>query len=216
MVQFIFINIDSDSYYLWTNNQFLGIGNTIYKFFINGYNNIHILGAGWFLITLFADSILVKILYVISSKKDYILLILNFILYIFGYWFLIKFGGITFSIFKIIYITFGQFYLVVGYLFKKYINRVFKNLYINLVVFILTFVGLFIFDKFYYSIDLASNILGDPFIDFIMIINGFIMCMSVSKILEKLPLINKISIIGENTLAIMLLHFMFLKLVVLY
>lgn len=37
------------------------------------------------------------------------------------------------------------------------------------------------------------------------------MCISFSKILEKLPLVNKISIIGKNSLAIMLLHFMFFK-----
>ena len=107
---------------------------------------------------------------------------------------------------------------MIAYFFKILINKYEENIkkikwYIYLILSILSGIFLYYIVKNGMEIELAQEEIINSYMFYIVSIVGIIFCLSISKIIEKLPMIrNVFSVMGKHSFTIMALHFVFIKL----
>lgn len=169
-------------------------------------------GAMWFLRTMCISLLIYMLLEYILKKvcfKHYemIKFIIFFILLICSWKIGLKISrNQYFNIFTVLILY------QIGHVIKKY-NFKIKNIY---GCFVLSMCILIILTKMRVVINLNNNKIYNPVVFIVASISGYIFCYSFSKIIEKyqhLALI--LQYIGQNTLPIMMLHFLAFKIVTL-
>lgn len=178
------------------------------------------LGASWFLVSLFAAVIISKICVLLCGNKISLsFFLLSLFLYRMGYFYHQSGTNPTFFNNMAQYCI-VQFYFSLGVIYRKYsgyssgwLNKKCKwgILLVNSILF-------FCFKSKGYVMDLVSTSVNSPYIDMLIAINGIIWLVCISKIVDSIKCISIkkiLSYIGENTLGILLYHFVGFKLVTL-
>ena len=104
-----------------------------------------------------------------------------------------------------------------GYFLKKYKGKIKKinNIFVALICIIIC--GAFIWYQTNinnFEIELSKNQIIGFNMFYIISIVGIIFCLSLAKVIEKIPVVNKVmGTVGKYTFSIMALHFIFIKLV---
>lgn len=112
----------------------------------------------------------------------------------------------------IIFTSIGFYYI--GTIFKKY-----KISQFNFWYFLLSFIILLVGYHFHVRIELSENYYPNLFLLIILSIAGFVFVIFLSQIVNKInfaPLQNTLSYIGQHTISILCLHFLFFKIVTYY
>lgn len=185
----------------------------IREFFMHGNNNVIWMGATWFVIILFQINIMHKILYdICGESSNWIHVISSITLFILGYYFVNHGINIKVSLFTIDLMLIGQFYFYLGQLCKSYsvIESKFNNFKINIIFFFVAVFILYVFKD--YTVDYPSRKFGPIIINVLSSINGIIFVYTVSLFFSKINRLKEIlKYIGNNTMGILLFHFMFFK-----
>ena len=170
-------------------------------------------GALWFFKILFFSSIFFKIecfLLRKNSKRMLFLLIINFVFY--------AIGAVLFA--KKIYLPLGfeiMFSVMIFYYIGFLIHNHFKSVETlicrkKIVCAIVSFVPL-LFSYSFQNVDIGRHVMTNPLLLLLTTFCGFVFCYSLSLILSKVKIGNVINYVGNNTVCIVLLHFLAFKLV---
>ena len=168
-----------------------------------------LLGANWFLRSMFFGTIIYEIEHRIIKKRVILIMILNLCLIFGGWFFTMKIGfGKWMNILSV------PVLLDIGKIFRqhKLLNQIKLRYYLFFpislfVIFLLGFFG---------EISLNNNRIVNPIFFLLCAISGFIMTISYSVIIQKFNILKKIHIyLGQNTMSILLLHYLSLKIVTL-
>lgn len=170
-------------------------------------------GATWFLRVLFWVTISYSFVYYLFKKlylKDTFFSILNFLICSAC----IAVGAIM-QHFNINFYTIGTMFTCVtlyyiGILFRQFSN---KNV-INNYSFICSLIVLFVGNYYHLKVAISTNIYPNILVFLLLSIAGYIVIMHVSTFLNNIKHINKLLVfIGQNTMPIILLHFLAFKLI---
>lgn len=184
--------------------------------FIDHRIHINILGATWFLITLFGIYVVQRlILLLCSDHAGWGYALISTAVFLTGYGIIRATIFIPDGFWYLIFI--GQFYFSVGYLAAQ--NRWFahaptggRNLVLLLALNVLFFY-LFAY-RWPNTVDYPSRHFGNALFNFLAAANGVLFLFLVSSIFDRtLPakVVSYAVKIGQNTLGILLLHFLFFK-----
>ena len=205
-------------YKKWFGNySFIGYNEIIRLFLLKGEIWAWLLGPAWFLVVLFFVFVISKLFWILSSERSFVFLLYSVIVYIWGYVCISNnyLMDIPYSLRKVMI---AQFYFCVGFLVKKYMNNMKQTITLrtNIVLFMITSIIIIILGHMHnMTIDYASEIFGNPFINTMTCIVGIILIYSISIIISNMSnkFVNVLCIIGENTMGILLLHFSIFKIV---
>lgn len=177
-------------------------------------------GATWFLVSLFGVCILSKMMSLINNDKIGIVYIgLSVMLFTLGYDMIRNNNTIHIFGFNIHHFMIIQGFFSFGVFVRIYFSNIIQRIkgYFWVISTIICIGNFYIIHKCWNTtIDLASNYVNLLYQDVLMVVNGIIFLLSLSKMIEKIPK-KKIKIImkkiGENTLAILMFHFIGFKIV---
>jgi fucose 4-O-acetylase-like acetyltransferase len=177
---------------------------------------VNLLGATWFLITIFGIYVVQRfVLFLCFERVGTLFMLVSVALFLTGYGIMRATIYIPDGFWYLIFI--GQFYFSLGYLFsrKSWLNKLEgKSIQLLLIVGV-NVVLLYIFShQWPNTVDYPSRSFGNAFINSIGAMNGIFFLFIVSVILDKLvheKVVSVIVKIGQNTLGILVFHFMFFK-----
>ena len=199
--------------------EFPGVGNSIKYFFESGDIYVQFLGACWFLFVLLGIFLLEKgILLACRNQYNIVYAIIVLLVYLFGYYLVEK--GINFKIgfFQMDLICIGHLYFAIGGILSKIKARSFNAkvktafgigvLLINVIVF------------WYFGninlmvVDYPSRSFNNAILDAVAALNGIVFIFIIAFFLQKMPerLVKKVRYVGQNTMGIVVFHFLFFKL----
>ena len=174
-------------------------------------------GATWFLLILFQIFILSKILIIITKNKiNIVTIILSFVLFLLSY-FMIQ-NKVTSKIqYDLTFI--GNMYFVLGMYFKE--KKIFNYSYNkvcnkveNYIVIILSVIYLCFFTNLLKAnVDYPSRKFNNPIVDLLSIVIAAILLQKICKWIENKKSCEIITYIGKNTLPLLLLHFLILRVI---
>lgn len=182
------------------------------------------LGASWFILALFGATIIQKCILMISGNRVGFIYIIITVLLFFGAYEWKSLGYCPFNIHNFTLYAIAQFYYAIGIISKKAIE-VFKNkvrvkplkVQYHIVILILNIMLFYLFgDVLKFSMDIVSLNVNNPWIDFLMVLNGCVFLWNVSTLLSYVPIAklkHVLEYVGKNTMGILLLHFIGLKIV---
>lgn len=188
---------------------YIGFEQGIKLLFTNGSMYAWWLGASWFMFTLFGIFMLAKLICAYIQNK-YIMAILSIALYFIGIYFAGQGMGMQIYIFSLTNIFIGQFYFIMGYMCKSIKRRDISNIYYILLC-IISFMIMDVFRQKGATVDYASLSFGRPILNIFASINGILFVYFVSSILSKYKIYKMFEYIGQNTLPIVIFHFMYFK-----
>ncbi len=168
-------------------------------------------GASWFLLALFVGIFISKVFLLLERISIYISLILSFIA--FGFVHILWTNNIHIPL-KIDYGLLVSFYIILGRYLKIYKveNRVkFNNKYL-FAVFILLYFGIFSNILEAYT-DISNYNINTAVVDLLSVVFGYILMINICNIGKYFKRVEKLLYIGRNTLPLMLLHFIILKII---
>jgi fucose 4-O-acetylase-like acetyltransferase len=201
-------------YDVFFKNPFLGFTNSFAEF-LNNRVYINILGATWFLISLFGICILQKILfYVCGNKTNVFYVLLTLFVFLYGY-LLVKYNANSGNYWHSVFI--GQFYFALGYVAmdKKFFYKLRNTLLVNCTMIVLSSFLLYYFAWFWpNTVDYPSKRFGNIFGNAMAACNGILLLYAISRIIEDIKDIKLKSIlikIGKSTLGVVFLHFLMFK-----
>ena len=188
--------------------------NILLSFFLSGHTQLG--GAFWFIATLFKISVLycfVDFIFFILFKKNYFRIIAQFVfsllLLCVGYYF----SNIEIRIFSIdkVFSFYCLFYI--GYIIKEFnLKRFRKNVFCICGIVISFVVFLFLSEFGTLALDRTEYL--NPLFLLICSLNGWVFIISISYFFNKINILSNILIIiGRNTLPVVILHFLFFKIV---
>ncbi len=205
-------------YELLSSYPYLDIVDKICTFLKTGDLYIQFLGATWFLPVLYGIYIIQKRIS-IAFDSDYIgHLISSTIIYLLGYYFISNGIRIQIGIFPVDLIFVGQFFFCLGKIFKVYKREESSTLAYTITILFNLLVFYYFGNKIGLTVDYASRYLSSPTLNALEAINGICFCYCLSKLLIKLPTVikNAIICIGRNSMAILIFHFTFFKIINLF
>lgn len=194
---------------------FIGVGNSIKQLFLYGNCYAWLLGAGWFVIILFAIEVVHSCLITICNKNIGIYGVIVFVIYEIGYYFIYK--GYTFRISFISndLVMIGLAFFGLGFIFgqKNLFSKILSNKIVCILLFIFNNIIMYYFGNIYpITVNYTTRKFNSPFLDMIISFNGIFLIYLISKFIEKIKFVNIIFIVlGQNTLGILFLHFLFFK-----
>lgn len=177
---------------------------------------INLLGATWFLITLFGIYVVQRtVLFLCFERAGTLFMLASAALFLTGYGIIRATIFIPDGFWYLIFI--GQFYFALGYLFsqKGWLNKVEgQNIQLLLLVGV-NVVLLYMFShQWPNTVDYPSRNFGNAFTNSIAAMNGIIFLFIISVIVDKFAHEKVVSVIvkmGRATLGILLFHFLFFK-----
>lgn len=165
-------------------------------------------GATWFLFCLFMAFLLAKLVCIVAKKWG---IILGVVLYVIPFW--LNSLKITLP-YYIDVACIGAFYILLGNFCKKY--NVFDYLtFINWKRWIIIFIvycALFS-SVFHCSLDWASRSYGEPILSFVSVALAMIILMNLSKSIQVTKMGEKIKFYGQESLSLMLMHFLIFRMI---
>jgi fucose 4-O-acetylase-like acetyltransferase len=169
-----------------------------------------LLGAFWFIPTLFAVNILFGIISKVVKNNEHKRMSIIFIMFIIGNLISvdkIQVGELTNHYFGIALVALTIFYC--GYLFKNYEGKISYN-----VNFLFVAISFLILSSLYGTLEISSqNYVNPSFIILCSLTGIYLNIFVAKKIMESNIKINVLKFIGANSLTIMALHFLCFKLV---
>lgn len=193
---------------------FPGFTNSLNEFLSNRIY-INILGATWFLISLFGICILQKILlYLCGNKINLFYVCFTLFVFLYGY-LLINYKENSGNYWHSVFI--GQFYFALGYVAmdKKLFFKLRNTLFINCTMIVLSSFLLYYFAWFWpNTVDYPSKKFGNIFGNAMAACNGILLLYAISRIIEDINDIKLKSIlikVGKSTLGVVFLHFLMFK-----
>ena len=204
-------------YSVFFSEPFGGVKPALTDFFRNG-NTFSVLGASWFLVTLLGVFILNKLLFLLCGKNIGFYTVAVLLLYGVGYSMAAS-GGVHLFLFSVDLIFIGQFYFSLGVLcnyFASSANRysfLQDRLWKNLLWLALHLLLFFFFKSLGVVVEYPSRYFQNIFLDSAAALNGVLFCYHLALLFAKTPLCRLFSVLGKNTLGILLFHFCFFKLV---
>lgn len=192
-------------------DPFIGLQTAIKAFLINGDNYVIWMGATWFIIVLFEIVIVHKFIYdICGANYKFSYCISSILLLIVGYY-CVNNGYIPqIGMFPIDLMLIGQFYFFLGQIFKHYniLEMKFNDSKFNIIYLVITIIIMY-FSKGQ-TVDYPSRHFQSIIINVFSAVNGIIFLYLISFYLTKLHKIKNLLIyIGNNTMGIVLFHFMF-------
>lgn len=168
-------------------------------------------GASWFLLVLFMGIFISKIFLLLERFSIYISLILSFSAFSFIHvlW--------THDIYIPLRIDFGllvSFYIILGRYLK--IHKIEKKVQFNnkwlTIIFTVLYFSIFsnILEAY---VDIANRNVNRSVVDLLCVLLGHVLMINICSICANLNIKEKILYIGKNTLPLMLLHFIILKII---
>ena len=208
-------------YELLSTYPYLDIIDKISTFLKTGDLYIQFLGATWFIPVLYGIYIIQKRISIIFDSDWVGYLVSSTIIYLLGYYLISNGIRIQIGMFPVDLIFVGQFFFCLGKTFKIG----YKHISVNsstLAYFVTILFNLLVFyyfgNKVGLTVDYASRYLSNSMLNALEAINGICFCYCLSKLIVKLPTIikNTIICIGRNSMAILLFHFVFFKMINLF
>lgn len=201
---------------IFTNNTYMGARFVIKEFLLNGNQYIFVLGATWFLISLFFAEVIHDIItrltknvlvYVICMITAYVS---SFVLHDY---LMVTYGKIPYGI-DIAFVAF--FYYGIGYLLSKILIKKSFQLQsgINILLIIYAAAVMYLIKNYKpYVMDIVSRVYTDKFWCILVALNGFVLVWAISYLISgKNEILDKIMIfISKNTMGVLLFHFMAFK-----
>lgn len=195
--------------------EFIGIGNSIKIMLMRGDIFAQYLGALWFLPALFSAKLIqVLIVRFWNSKISFGYFMTSTALYAIGFYFAYTGNGVKVGCLNLTIALIAQFYCALGVLCKKqnvfevYLNNKFSAFIICFIVAIgISFWGM----RSGVYMDLVSLTVVHPIASVIVACASIFIVICLSKIIEKTVISKSISIMGKNSLGIMVLHFAIFK-----
>lgn len=204
-------------YELLFGSSFSGIGFTISQILLHGLNNVQYWGTFWFLTTLFGVELLHIILCRLNGKKaNWLYLCISVILFYIGYWFISYNIKPKIWIIETDLVLIAQIYYVFGIFVRKikFKTDILGNTKIGyLVPFIIAILTAIWGIMNGITVDFPSRNFHHPCAEFIVAIASiYIIFLIASYISDNIyPLKIFFSFCGRNSLGIMILHFAFFK-----
>lgn len=179
-------------------------------FFKNGIS-VDLAGATWFLFVLFQIIILFFILKKYCIKNDIFYIIFSMILFLYGYYLVIVKKIFFQNLHDLVFI--GQFYFMLGYMFKKYnVFDFFYRKYIKEIIFIISCTGIYVLTNIFPSyVDYPSRNFKNFILESLAAFFGIYFLFYISKIIEniKIKIIKKELIkYGMYSMEILIFHFL--------
>ncbi len=197
--------------------EFPGWTQALKAFFLHGINYVDVLGANWFLFTLFGVCVLNRLIYFLVRKYSIGSLIFSVVLYMAGYA-IIKAGYTPhIGMFPLELIFIGNLFYTLGHCFQ--ITNIIDQIVQSKIVWSFLMLGFSTICMYligYYlhiTIDWPSRSFSRPILDGLAAMNGIFLFLAVSLLINHfLKRIGKLlCFIGKNTMGILLFHFTFFK-----
>lgn len=194
---------------------YLGVVDKIRIFFTSGDNYVWWLGAGWFLIVLLGIRVLHRIIYRLAGNQvTWQQTALAIGLSATGYYLIRNQIGLGLWIFSADLIFIGQLFFWLGLLLKQsgWVEKVQTKWTIATAGVALCALVLYGFSTIRLRVDYPSRAFGNWSTDTLAALNGCLFLLFLSILLVKVPKLKKVLIcMGQNSLGIVLLHFMMFK-----
>lgn len=195
--------------------EYIGYGNIVKNFIWEGSIWTWLLGPCWFLVVLFLVSVCSKITWDMSNSNTIIFLLYSVFIYAWGYICIHNnyLVDVSYSLRKVMI---AQFFYSLGYVIKKNFGERINNtgLVISIILFLISLslliaIGNISNMKVDYADEEFGNIIYNTLNGFV----GIICIFAVSNIIARLN--KKVSkffcFIGQNTMGVLLFHFIFFK-----
>lgn len=184
--------------------------------FLDHRIHINILGATWFLITLFGIYVVQRsVLFLCFDRVGVFFVTVSVALFLTGYGIIRAVVFIPDGFWYLVFI--GQFYFSLGYLFSnnKWFDKLEGRNHQLLLILIVNLVLLYLFSNYWpNTVDYPSRNFGSAFGNSVAGLNGIFLLFIISLMLGRFAhekVVSAIVKIGQTTLGIVLLHFLFLK-----
>lgn len=205
----------SGGYFALFKDTFPGITFSLTEFFAHRIY-INLLGATWFLITLFGVYVVLRIvLFFCFERAGKLFMLISVALFLAGYEII---RATIFNADNFWYLIFiGQFYFSLGYLFsqKEWFDKLEGQKIQCFLIFCVNVVLLYMFaHQWSNTVDYPSRHFGNAFTNSIAAMNGIFFLFIISTILDKVLHDKMVSVIvkmGRATLGILFFHFLFFK-----
>ena len=209
-------------YDMCSNLPYVGIGKTLSIFLTKGDIYVQFLGAGWFLITLMGAFIIQKLIILISKNQaNGIYALISIFIYFFGYYMIHNNIKLSFGMFSFDLIFVSQLFLGIGYCVKKNLNSLIQTQWKMKYLCPLgcaCIIIFYLFGKVYpMTVDYPSRYFPNPIFNLIAGLNGIFFVLIISKILADnkwlLWIRKAFCYIGKNSISILFMHFIWIKLI---
>ncbi len=202
----------SGNYEVFFTLSYMPLPDVLKQFLMNGAIYTWWLGAAWFLLVLFAITLLHRVLFQLLGKHYGILYaVVSIALFLVGY--SMAQSGMT--KWNVDLILIAQLYFMIGLYLQKYQGKFAQNNKsgLMLTVAIITFFFMWVnATQFHCTMDFPSRAFNSPAVDFWLVLNGTVFIYAVSRLVERIPYFSTgIRYLGRNTLPILLFHFMAFK-----
>ena len=198
----------------------ISIGESVNNFVKTG-SMMNLMGAAWFVVVLFSVSLLSHFLYIILFHNKYAFIIASVYVYIYGYYMMRNGDVLNYSM-DIAFVAQG--YYGVGFFLRKQIPTVplpknKRNIFIFFIVFAITSLNmksLSFLPGGMQVMDLANRKISSFGWSTLAVCNGILWLYALSQMISLFnhSIVKKwLMEIGQNTMGIMLFHFMFFRIV---
>lgn len=202
----------SGNYEVFLTSPYMPLPDVLKQFLTNGAIYTWWLGAAWFLLVLFAITLLHRVLFQLFGQHYGILYaVVSIGLFLVGY--SMAQSGTTKWNLDLVLIA--QLYFAIGLYLQKYQGKFAQNNKpgVMFTVAIITFFFMWAnATQFHCTMDFPSRAFNSPAVDFLLVLNGTIFIYAVSRLVGYIPYLSTwIRYLGRNTLPILLFHFMAYK-----
>lgn len=204
-------------YELWFGEyQYIGFKNIILEFFKYGRLYTWYLGAAWFIGVLFFTTLFSKLLYMLSNQKNSIYMIYSLMIYTIGYQLVGKLGEVPYNLDLVLI---AQFFYCLGFCIKKGWNEKIAEMKWQIaggVMVVTTIIMCLLSVIPYIRISYVARSFDNIFVNTFSCFNGICWLYAFSQLIAKITyqkIIKVFNLVGQNTLGIVLLHFILFKVV---
>lgn len=197
--------------------EFPGWRHALDSLFLQGDIWVDVLGANWFLITLFGVCIVNKLIHQLTRKSSMWYITVSLVLYAAGYA-AVKTGSIPkIGMFSMDQVLIGNLFYAIGHCFLKHhiLERITQAKRVWSFALLIISAGCLWFVRQYLHIviDWASRTFAHPILDGLTALNGTFFVFAVSLLISRfMKRTGKLLChIGKNTLGILFFHFTFFK-----
>ncbi|WP_300791460.1 acyltransferase family protein [uncultured Acetatifactor sp.] len=196
--------------------EFPGWSQALRTFFLRGDIYVDVLGANWFLITLFGVCILNRFIYLLTYKSPTYHMLICAGLYIIGY-VMVDMGHIPhIGMFPLDLVLIGNFFYALGYYFQSIniLEWIAGNRNIWMSCIIISVICMWMISHYLHiAIDWPSRSFSHLLLDGISALNGILfvygLSLFISRFFSKIG--KALCFIGKNTMGILFFHFTFFK-----
>lgn len=196
--------------------EFPGWSQALRALFLRGDVYVDVLGANWFLITLFGVCILNRFIYLLTRKSPACNCLVSLVLYIIAYVMVDSGFIIRLGMFPLDLIFIGNLFYALGYYFQsiKVLDWIVRNRIIWIPCTVISAIFMWMISHYLHvAVDWPSRSFSHILLDGISALNGILFVFAISLVISHfLKTTGKLlCFIGKNTMGILFFHFGFFK-----